>query len=139
MDLPSKLAKLAIERGTILHSTIFEDIDHGKFFAIVGINEYEVAGFFFINSNIHNSLYRKPEQFRMQYPLLQKNYSFLRYDSFLCATNIITRSRSELMESINKGTTEIIAYMTEEDLNNVLDMVRKSKLFSKIEKEQFFY
>lgn len=38
MDIPIDiLAKSGIQRGTILHSTLFEYIDHGKFFVIVGV------------------------------------------------------------------------------------------------------
>ena len=39
MILPSSLHENFIKRGTILHSEIFEDIDHGKFFAVMGISE----------------------------------------------------------------------------------------------------
>lgn len=38
MELPSSLVASQIERGSIFHSTIFEDIDHGKFFIISGID-----------------------------------------------------------------------------------------------------
>jgi hypothetical protein len=30
MDLPDALIEESIERGTILHSTMFKNIDHGK-------------------------------------------------------------------------------------------------------------
>ena len=55
MDIPSALIEIQIARGTILHSTMFQNIDHGKFFVIVGVSKDYVAGFFFINSrvNIH--------------------------------------------------------------------------------------
>lgn len=52
MILPSSLHENFIKRGTILHSEIFEDIDHGKFLRN-GISDDMVAGFFFINSHIH--------------------------------------------------------------------------------------
>ena len=71
MDLPINLIESRITRGAILHSEMFEEIDHGKFFVIVGISGDSVAGFFFINSNIHPSLYRKPEQLALQYPMRQ--------------------------------------------------------------------
>ena len=51
MDLPLELAENLIERGVILHSDIFPDIDRGKFFVVIGVDEDFVAGFFFINSN----------------------------------------------------------------------------------------
>lgn len=86
MEIPVSLLEHSIRRGTILHSTFFEEIGHGKFFAVMGISQDSVAGFFFINSNIHPAIFGKPEQLALQYPLKKEHYSFLKYDSFLCAT-----------------------------------------------------
>lgn len=139
MDFPTGLIENQIRRGTILHSNMFDDIDHGKFFVVIGVTEEYVAGFFFINSNINRSLYGKQEQFIMQYPMKRSDYGFLNYDSFLCATNIIKRNRCYIADSIKKGVTKFIGEMKECHLNEVLEMARKSKLFSKKEKEEFFY
>ena len=68
MEIPSTLIENQLRRGTILHSTMFENIDHGKFFAIVGINQDYVAGFFFINSRVNIHIEDKQEQLDMQYP-----------------------------------------------------------------------
>lgn len=86
MEIPKSLIESKIDRGTILHSTMFENIDHGKFFVIVGVNADYVAGFFFINSNINIHIEDKQEQLDMQYPLRKADYDFLKYDSFLSAT-----------------------------------------------------
>ncbi len=67
MELPVQLIQRGIERGSILLSDSFEDIDHAKFFAIVGVYEDRIAGFFFINSRIHPIVQAKPEQFIMQF------------------------------------------------------------------------
>lgn len=139
MELPLELTENLIERGSILHSDIFADIDHGKFFVIIGVDNDFVAGFFFINSNINKAIWNKEDQLAMQYPLKKEDYDFLRYDSFLNATNIITRSRKELSESIREGRTSMIGHLKQEHLEDVLDMVRNSKLFNKIEKSRFFY
>lgn len=120
-------------------SSMFEDIDHDKFFVIMGVSDDYIAGFFFINSNIHHSLFRKPDQLAMQYPMKHKDYSFLKYDSFLCATNILIKSRKDLAESMQKGETSIKGSLQQEHLEEILEMVRNSKLFSKIEKKRFFY
>ena len=50
MDIGTSVAALSIKRGTIFHSTIFEDIDHGKFFVVIGEDDRCLVGFFFINS-----------------------------------------------------------------------------------------
>lgn len=86
MNIPASLYEQYIERGTILHSEIFEDINHGKFFAVMGVSEDMVSGFFFINSRIHPAILSRSEQLAMQYPLKREEYGFLSYDSFLCAT-----------------------------------------------------
>lgn len=103
MDFPISGIEKTIQRGTILLSSMFEEIDHCKYFVVIGVSEDSVAGFFFINSNVHPSLYNKPDQLAMQYPLKHKDYSFLKYDSFLCATNILTKSRKDLANSIKKS------------------------------------
>lgn len=98
-----------------------------------------MAGFFFINSNINRAIWNKQEQLAMQYPMRKADYDFLRYDSFLCATSIITRSRKELSESIQENRSSLVGHMKQEHLDDVLEMVRNSKLFSNIEKQRFFY
>ena len=72
MDIPNSLIESKIDRGVILHSTMFENIDHGKFFVIIGVNADYVAGFFFINSKINIHIEGKQEQLDMQYPLRKK-------------------------------------------------------------------
>ena len=100
MELPHSLHRHFIERGSILHSEIFEDIDHGKFFAVMGVSEDMLVGFFFINSRIHPAIQKRPAQFAMQYLLRKKDYDFLRYDSFLSATAIIKLPINRLSETI---------------------------------------
>ena len=139
MELPLKAIELQIDRGAILHSTMFKNIDHGKFFVIIGVNKDFVAGFFFINSNINRSLWNKKEQIDMQYPMKHSDYPFLKYDSFLCATDIVKLSRKRISESVNRGETKFIGNMKQEHVNDVLEIARDSRLFSKIDKMQFFY
>ena len=139
MDLPISYIESSVSRGAILHSTMFREIDHGKFFVIIGVSQNEVAGFFFINSNINKSLESKPEQIAMQYPMRKKDYSFLHYDSFLCATNILKLPRERIVSTIKTGETTFIGNMVEEHLEELLQSARKSRLFSKIEKDTFLY
>jgi len=139
MELPVQLLQQGIRRGSILLSDSFEDIDHAKFFAIVGVYEDVIAGFFFINSRIHPIVQSKPTQFAMQYQLRKRDYDFLRYDSFLGADNLLTRSVADLVKSMKDGQTSIVGQLTDEDLTAVLDACRESKLFSAKEKKQFFY
>lgn len=57
MDFPVDSIASQIKRGTILHSNMFENIGHGKFFVVIGVTEEYIAGFFFINSNVHKSIF----------------------------------------------------------------------------------
>ena len=139
MELPVQLLRQNVCRGSILLSDSFEDIDHAKFFAVMGVYQNLVAGFFFINSRIHPIVESKPEHFAMQYQLRKKDYPFLRYDSFLGANELQTRPVSALVRSMQNGQTSVVGNMTENDLNAVLEACRGCKLFSAKEKQQFLY
>lgn len=134
MNLPSSLI---LQRGVILHSTIFEYIDHGKFFVIIGEDKDNYIGLFFINSNI-NFFNRKQELLKMQYPLLQRDYSFLDHDSFLCCTEITTINKQRLSDSFSTKETDYKGVLRTQHLDEVLNLVRKSKLFTDEEKEMYF-
>ncbi len=134
MILPNSLL---IKRGVILHSTIFEYIDHGKFFVIIGEDEENYIGLFFINSNI-NYFNHKQELFEMQYPLLKRDYEFLDYDSFLCCTEITKLNKKKLSDSFSSKVSEYKGALQQEHLDAVLNLVRKSKLFTDEEKEIYF-
>lgn len=140
MDVPQSLLQtMAIERGSILHSTIFNNIDHGKFFVIIGIYNNKVAGFFFINSNINRYIQAKQNLFAMQYQLKHSEYSFLKYDSFISANEILEISYERLSQSLDNGQTKIIDTLKENHLNELLESARNSKLFSKEEKRKYLY
>ena len=139
MEVPRPLVETRVTRGTILHSTMFENIDHGKFFVIVGVSEEHVAGFFFINSNINIHIEGKQEQLNMQYPLRKSDYGFLKYDSFLSATRIEKIPRSRIVDTIISGVTEIIGTMKREHMEELLERARNSILFSKRQVAQFLY
>jgi len=138
MEIPISLVEKSIRRGVILLSE-FNGIDHRKFFVVMGVSENKVCGFFFINSNIHPAIFNKQEQLSMQYPLLHKDYEFLKYDSFLCASSIIERRLSDISEGILNGTTSVIGMLKEEHVSDVIEMVRASKVISEHHKRMFFY
>ena len=139
MELPADLMNVFVERGQILHSDIFENIDQPKFFVIVGVTDDEVAGFFYINSKINTKVNTKPEQLRLQFPISKEDYSFLSHDSYISATNVVTLPRYVLAQSIQTQRTLIIGQLLQNHMNEILEKVRTSKLFSKITKDKFFY
>ena len=105
----------------------------------MGVSEDKVCGFFFINSNIHPAILNKQEQLNLQYPLLHRDYEFLKYDSFLCASSVIERKLSDITEGIKNRTTTVIGKMKEEHVTEVVEMVRASKVISERHKRMFFY
>ncbi|MBQ3616661.1 MAG: hypothetical protein II939_00670 [Bacteroidales bacterium] len=139
MELPASIYENEIRRGRILHSDSFVNIGHGKFFAIIGITEDSIVGFFFVNSNINKYIQDKPEMMAVQYPLRKQDYDFLRYDSFLCATEVEEIKKSDILEGISNGSVIFVDELKKEHLDEVLNMVRKSRLFGKRDKERFFY
>lgn len=138
MNINSSVATISIKRGTVFHSTIFEDIDHGKFFVVIGESDNELVGFFFINSWVNPFIQRKPEMAKLQFPIAQSDYCFLSHNSFLNCSSLTTIEKGKLSDSIASGETTIKGQLTNNDINAILCMVRESKLFSKIEKDTFF-
>lgn len=139
MELPSDLLQVLVERGQILYSNIFTNIDHPKFFVIIGVTEDEVAGFFYINSRINTNVNTKEEQLRLQYPISKDDYDFLSHDSYISATNVVTLPRDVIVRSMQSGQTLIKGKLLDNHMNDILNKVRSSRLFSKITKDRFFY
>lgn len=138
MEVPVGEIANSIGRGDILLSE-FDGIDHRKFFVVMGVSEEKVCGFFFINSNIHPAIFNKQEQLELQYPLMSRDYSFLKYDSFLCASSVIERSVADISDGIRNQTTMVIGRMKDEHINDVVEMVRASKVISERHKRLYFY
>lgn len=138
MEIPVTVIADCIKRGDILLSE-FDGIDHRKFFVVMGVSEDKICGFFFINSNIHPAIFNKQEQLVLQYPLLHRDYEFLKYDSFLSASCVIERRVSDIAEGIRNKTTQVIGHMKEEHITDVVEMVRASKVISEHHKRRYFY
>lgn len=138
MEIPVSLVEESIKRGDILLSE-FDGIDHRKFFVVMGVSKERVCGFFFINSNIHPAIFNKQEQLNLQYPMLHRDYEFLKYDSFLCASSVIERRITDITEGIRSRTTVVIGRMKDEHIADVIRMVRASKVISERHKLLYFY
>ena len=137
MEIPVTAIADSITRGDILLSE-FDGIDHRKFFVVMGVSEEKVCGFFFINSNIHPAIFNKQEQLNLQYPLRHIDYPFLKYDSFLNASSVIERKISDISLGIRNKTTYVIGRMKDEHVNDVVEMVKASKVISERHKKMFF-
>ena len=75
----------------------------------------------------------------MQYPLLRRDYEFLKYNSFLCASSVIERRVEDISQGISNRTTQVIGRMKEEHIADVVQMVRESKVISERHKRLYFY
>ena len=139
MELPSELLQVLVERGQILYSNIFTNIDHPKFFVVVGVTDDEIAGFFDINSRINTNVNTKEEQLRLQYPISKDDYDFLSHDSYISATNVVTLPKNVIVQSMQQGQTLVKGKRLDYHMNDILNKVRSSRLFSKIIKDRFFY
>jgi hypothetical protein len=71
--------------------------------------------------------------------MLHRDYEFLKYDSFLCASTVIERRLTDISEGIKDGTTTIIGKMKENHVSDVLEMVRASRIISDRHKQMYFY
>lgn len=138
MDIVSSVAAISIKRGTVFHSTIFENIGHGKFFVIIGEGANELVGFFFINSWVNDFIQGKPEMSRLQFPLSQSDYRFLSHNSYLNCASLVTIDKQKLAESISSGETTIKGELSKEDISSILRTLNVSKLYSRVERETYF-
>ena len=128
---------MLIERGSIFFSDSFQFIDHGKFFVVIGENKNEVVGSFFINSNIRNYLMNKPKLLDLQVGLGCSDYSFLTHNSYLDCSQIIRIDKNALSGDLASGNASYRGRLKQEDLDNVLDLVRSAEVFSPADKEFF--
>lgn len=139
MELPAIICGQAIERGSILHSEIFDDIDHGKFFIVMGVTEDAIVGFFFINSQINRYILARPILLELQFQLLKKDYGFLHHDSYISASALREFSKEKLAQSMSQGITTYVSNLRECDMNLILDACRKSPLYDRDVICKFFY
>lgn len=137
MELPGKLLESQIKRGCIIYYK-FDDIDHSKYCVIIGESDSNFIGFFFINTNINFRVNSKPVLMNLQYLLKKEDYSFLKYDSFLSCTEIKPISKNILLTSLTSNKSELKGNLIKDHLNEILILVRDSKVFSKLEKETYF-
>lgn len=140
MELPASLiGESLVKRGSILYSDIFKNIDHPKFFVVIGVDNNSVAGFFYVNSDINRKINTKEEQLLMQYPLTPNDYPFLSHNSYICATSITKIPIEILALSIKEQHTILKGFLKEEHLAELLSKVKSSKLFSNIDKKKYFF
>jgi len=129
-----------IKRGTIFHSYGFEKkIGHGKFFVIIGEDEKNYVGYFFINSEINRNIGKNKDFFNMQMPIKRSSYpDFLIKDSWVDLHEITTIPKNELSEQINNNSAKYKGNLIKEDETLMLECLRSSDLYNEIQKDTYF-
>jgi hypothetical protein len=139
MELNDALYGSMIKRGAIFISGAFRHINHPKFFVVMGENEAQEVGYFYINSNVNRHVALNPERMAMQMHIKHASYpDFLTHDSFISGHKLATMPKSELSAHLKSGAASYKGELVVEDLERLLCTVRKSKLFSDEEKETVF-
>ena len=128
----------AVRRGDIFHRFFQTTMPpKHKFFVIVGEDENNYVGYFFINSNINRFVARNEEMNNMQFPIKPADYPFLVYQSFIAGHELATLSKSDLIAELSNGITQLKGRMKPEDLEMLLNAANQSPLFSPKEKSYF--
>jgi hypothetical protein len=70
---------------------------------------------------------------------LPTDYSFLDHASYIVATTVTPISKEILVKSIKDNHTSIKGELSNKDLEGLLAKLRSSKLYSKHDKERYFF
>lgn len=137
-DARRKLFQSALTKGDIFINK-FEGIAHPKFFIVAGIAADKIfTCAVYINSEIHPSLFRKQELLELQIPIKKANYSFLKYDSFVCCSTPLYINSDTIFNWIEKKSCRVVDKLTIDDLTIIINALTNSGLLSEEEIELYF-
>ena len=128
----------AIKRGDIYHRyfTTTKPPKY-KFFVIVGEDEDNYVGYFFINSAINPTILRNQRMLDMQMPISPTTYPFLYLCSFIAGHQLSKIRKNELIAELYEGIAQYKGKMTKDDMSMLLDAALQSPLFSAKDKKYF--
>lgn len=134
-----KLFKMSLQKGAVFINK-FDEIDHPKFFIIVGLSQDKVfTCSVYINSNIPPAIMNKQALLDLQVPIKGSKYDFLTHDSFVCCSTSLPIETANIQKWIEESKTcSIKGQLDEEDLENVTTTLINSGLFSEEEIELYF-
>lgn len=128
----------AVQRGDIYHRYFTStNPPKNKFFVIVGEDEHNYIGYFFINSNINGFVSRNNAMTQMQMPIKPSDYPFLTHVSFVAGHDLATISKNELINDLSSGNAQFKGRMQPSDMQMLLNAALASPLFSAREKRFF--
>lgn len=128
----------AVTRGDIYHRyfTTTKPPKY-KFVIIIGEDEKDYAGYFFINSNENKYVAQNKDMHNMQMPLKPEDYRFLDHVSFVAGHELSKIPKSDLIDELSRNVTQFKGRMFDDDMERLLDAARNSPLFSPFEKDYF--
>jgi hypothetical protein len=125
--LEQLLAKGAVFAGR------FQEIDHEKYFIIVGITKDKIrCCSVFINSNIPSFIFRNQSLLSLQVNIQGFKYNFLTHDSFVSCNNIKELSIAYLQNC------RYIGKIDDDDFGNIITTLLNSDTLSEKDREMFF-
>lgn len=128
----------AVRRGDIYHRHFAStNPPKDKFFVIIGEDERNYLGYFFINSNINNFVLRNEAMVNMQLPIKPSDYPFLTHQSFIAGHQLATLNKDDLIRELSTGVTQYKGRMQANDMQMLLDAALASPIFSPREKNFF--
>jgi hypothetical protein len=132
------LIKQTLSKGNVF-SGKFKDIDHKKFFIVIGISCKKICFCsVYINSNIPKYIYSNQQLLNLQVNIKGSKYTFLKYDSFVACNSPLQYNVNDLIAWINEGICEYVGNIDEEDLDNIITTVVNSGLLTKNETDLYF-
>ena len=138
-NIKDKLFKKSLQKGAVFINK-FNEIDHPKFFIIVGLSDDKVfTCSVYINSNIPPAIMNKQSLLDLQVPIKGSKYNFLTHDSFVCCSTPLPIETENIQKWIEEAKTcSIKGQLDVEDLENVTTTLINSGLLSDEEIEIYF-
>lgn len=136
-DAQKKLFSIGLSKGDVFTGE-FPEIDHEKYYIIIGLSADKVfTCSVYINSEIHKSLYVKPELFALQIPISKANNPFLDYDSFACCSTPLPINSEFIFNQKQAGKCRIKGRISQIDLEVITRAIKNSGLLSDEEIELY--
>lgn len=112
----------AVNRGDIYHR-FFNTTKppKSKFFVIIGEDENNYVGYFFINSNISHFIDSNPDKQDMQFSIKPDNYDFLTHLSFIAGHELLRLKKTDLIYELSQGITQFKGRISDSDMEMLLD------------------
>ena len=137
-ELHDELFSSSLQPGDVFLN-YFKEIGHKKFFIIVAVTRDKILTLsVFINSNIPDFIFRKPELLNLQVPIKKENNSFLKYDSFVSCNTPVRTPVETIKNWKNNNGCKVIGKIHHSDLSNITKTIIDSGLLSKEELDRFF-